>query len=29
MLTSSQSEGSHFKEIFSLTTLELWHRAFA
>ena len=29
LLTSSQNEGSHFKEIFSLTTLELWHRAFA
>jgi asparagine synthase (glutamine-hydrolysing) len=29
LLACSQSEGAHFKEIFSLTTLELWHRAFA
>jgi len=29
LLACSHSEAAYFKEIFSLTTLELWHRAFA
>jgi asparagine synthase (glutamine-hydrolysing) len=29
LLASGQSDSAHAKEIFSLTTLELWHRAFA
>jgi asparagine synthase (glutamine-hydrolysing) len=27
-LSASQNRGRNFKEIFSLVTLELWHRAF-
>ena len=29
LVSSSQDHGGNFKEIFSLVTLELWHRAFA
>jgi asparagine synthase (glutamine-hydrolysing) len=29
LLSASDNQGGNFKEIFSLATLELWHRAFA
>jgi hypothetical protein len=29
VLAASERQGGNFKEIFSLATLELWHRAFA